>query len=154
MDEQAGRAWVQRVLGVEIGAEPAVAGKGGVEFAKLRLSWDDARKHLGRQLKTLKAEIIKQSAEEDDFAEIQNNAGEVEQALANLDDALSDALDDLYNAGGGDARLRQTAKSLALSYRSYIDTDPLLQELDGNPFVPLDARKRLDGALGSIMARL
>ena len=152
-DDAAQRAWVERVLGVAL---PPAAGPGGskTEFARLRLSWDSARKHLAGQLRTLKAAIVEQSADEEDAADIKANAGEVEDALAHFDDDLSDVLDDLYNAGGADAGLQRKARTIASKYRAFVEADPLMQDLDGNPFVPLDARKTLDGALGSIIASL
>ena len=152
-DEAARRAWVERVLGVTIPVAASPAG-GVVEFARLRLSWGGARKHLAGQLATLKAAIIEQSADEDDASEIAANVGGLEQALDHLDDDLSDALDALHNAGGADGALKRAARTIALDCRKFLGSDPLMQELDGNPFVPLDARRTLDGALTAILAKL
>jgi hypothetical protein len=136
-------------------APPAAPAAGtGVAFQKMRLLWDGTRKNLMDQLKKLEASIVEMSAEEEDADEIRSNVTRVEEALATLDTRLSDALDDLYNAGGGDAALKQAARDIALGYQSFVAADPLMQELDKNPFVPLDARARLDTTLTSLISRL
>lgn len=126
----------------------------GVAFQKMRLLWDGTRKNLMDQLKKLEATIVEMSAEEEDAEEIRANVTRVEDSLATLDERLSDALDDLYNAGGADAGLKQAARDIALGYQSFVTGDPLMQELDKNPFVPLDARARLDATLTSMISRL
>ena len=121
---------------------------------KLRLLWDATRKNLNDQLKKLEAAIVEQSADETDAAEIAANVNRVEAKVAMLDGSLSDALDALYNAGGTDAALKRNARDIATGFQAYIATNPLLQELDTNPFVPLDARARLDATLSSMITRL
>jgi hypothetical protein len=147
---------VQQALGVKIDPNlvqvaPAV---GGVAFQKMRLLWDGTRKHLQGQLKSLEAAILEEAEDEPDIADIATNIGKLHASLATLDERLSDALDDLYNQGGTDPALRRTAKDIALSYEGFAATDPLLQELDDNPFIPLDATKRLEETLKSIIGHL
>ena len=134
-------------------AATAAAGT-GVAFQKLRLLWDGTRKHLMDQLKLLEAKVIEASAAAPNAPEIQANVARLEVSLQTLDTRLSDALDALYNAGGQDAKLKAAARRIAQSYQGFLATDPLMQELDGNPFIKLDARARLDTTLAAVIGHL
>ena len=135
-------------------APPSAPAAGNVAFQKMRLLWDGTRKALSDQLKALEAEIVAASDDEPDAKEIAANVGKLEHALQTLDTRLSDALDALYNQGGTDPALKREAKDIALSYQGFVETDPLLTELDANPFMPLDAAKRVQTALNSMISRL
>ncbi len=126
----------------------------GVTFQKMRLLWDSTRKNLMDQLKTLEAKVIEETDGAPDAAAIRANVTNLEVSLRTLDTRLSDALDDLYNAGGQDPKLKAKAKSIALRYQSFVATDPLMQDLDSNPFVRLDARARVDTTLNAVISHL
>jgi hypothetical protein len=153
-DQTESDAWIKRVLGVEVaGGAPRAAGT-KVAFQKLRLDWDTTRKYLMSQIKTLESAIIAQSADEDDAPQIADNVTRLEDSMTALDENLSDALDDLYNAGGNDPKLQARARDIARGYQTFITSAPLLQELDDNPFQKLDARARLDQTLTAIIGAL
>jgi hypothetical protein len=139
-------------LGAPPKAAPAMGT--GVAFQKLRLLWDGTRKYLMDQLKSLEAAIVAQSVEDPDAEAIAANVTKLEVSLQTLDTKLSDALDDLYNAGGSDPALKQAARRIAAGYQAFLAADPLMQELDGNPFVKLDARVRLEATLTAVMGHL
>jgi hypothetical protein len=126
----------------------------GVTFQKMRLLWDSTRKNLHDQIKTLEAKVIEESDGAPNAEEIRANVTNLEVSLRTLDTSLSDALDTLYNAGGQDPKLKAKAKSIALRYQTFVATDPLMQDLDGNPFVQLDARARVDTTLAAVISHL
>ena len=153
-DQTESDAWVKRVLGVDVGTGAPRRTGTKVAFQKLRLDWDTTRKYLMSQIKTLESAIVAQSADEDDAPQIADNVIRLEQSIVALDENLSDALDDLYNAGGNDPKLQAHALDIARGYQSFITSEPLLQELDDNPFEKLDARARLDQTLTAIIGAL
>ena len=146
-------AWVSRVLGIQLPRSPSNGT--GVAFQQLRLQWDDARKQLREQVGRLEAAILEQSSEEEDFGAIRAQAerrlGDVLEAF---DDRLSDALDALYNSGGQEGGLRRRAGDVVAEYEALITSDPLLQVLDTNPFIKVDAVRRLEATMTAISAQL
>jgi hypothetical protein len=134
-------------------AAPTAPGT-SVAFQKMRLLWDGTRKSLHDQLKTLEAKVIEASDGAPNAEAIRANVTNLEVSLQTLDTKLSTALDDLYNVGGQDPKLRKKARRIAMGYQEFIATDPLMQELDGNPFIKLDARARLDATLQAVMGHL
>lgn len=163
-DNAAQRAWVERVLGISFGADgsgvpPTANGeatRNTVDYGKARLAWDATRKHLRSQLTALQRAIVEQSSDETDFDEISANVSKLDAALDTLDERLLEKLDEVTNAADPAARagLAQEARTIALGYRAFVARDLLMAELDGNPFVPLDAKARIDLTLGVLLKQL
>ena len=132
----------------------APAGTGDVAFAKMRLLWEGTRKTLAEQVKTLEAAITEATDGDPNAEAIAAEYGVLHAPVGALDNRLTDALDRLTNAGGTDPALKKAARDIAVNYQTYLSNNKLMQEFDANPFVPLDARRRIDGALAAIVSRL
>jgi hypothetical protein len=160
-------AWVARVLGVRLGARAPAAGRtetadaktpGGaaVRVAKGLLLWNATRSRLEQQLKQLQQAILDQSKDEADYDDIKANVGAVEVVLERLDDRLSAKLDQLKATtdAGEKVRLSEEARQVVTDYQGYVASDPLMQDLDDNGFIPMDSKAKIEAALAAILTTI
>jgi hypothetical protein len=170
-------AWVQRVLGVGMPAPPgAVAGQaqgaspaattapppaGGGEGAVVRLGkgmlvWNSTRSYVAQQIKVLQDAIIAQSTDEPDFNEIKASLVKLEVLLEVLDDRLIGKMDALRGTTdpAAKAKLAEEARDIVREYQAYVASDPLVNEIDDNGFLPLDIRPKVTASLQAVLATI
>jgi hypothetical protein len=163
---------VEQLLSAPGGAAPptgAPAGPAGqaaqaasqVAFTQSRLAWDQMRKFLQSELRKLESAILAQSAEESDFAQIRSGTAQLYEVLEVLDERLIDKLDEALNAEGEQRRaLHGEARGIIAEYLDFVNSEPLMQDIDSSGFIDLQILptlsaqlQRMDAELGASFAR-
>ena len=132
-----------------------------VAFAQSRLAWDRTRKFVQTELRKLESAILAQCAEESDFEEIRTGSAQLYEVLEVLDERLMDKLDDAYNAQGDKRKaLHGEAREIIAEYLEFVNSEPLMQDIDQSGFVDLKILptlnaqlQRMDKELGASFAR-
>jgi hypothetical protein len=147
----AGIEALRRALGEAMDAAKLKAsGPGPVAYAKSRLAWLAARKKMESDIDALRVKIVETFKDDAIAPQIETNyRSKVAPVLAKLDATLADKLDEATNATDPAARAKLVAeaKSKMAFYASYLATEPLLKDLDENPFLPLTIRATIGGTI-------
>ena len=108
---------------------------GLVEFAKLRLDWDDAKNTVGAHLAELR-QAIEDDEDDDDGPVFAAAVGKLSTILATFSEGLGDSLDALANATDPGRRetLRAKADEIGDHYLAYLTSNPLVKHVDTNPY--------------------
>jgi hypothetical protein len=142
---------LRRALGAAMdAAKLKAAGPGAVTYAKSRLAWLDARKKMEGEIDALRAKIIDTFKGDAIAPQIETNyRAKVAPVLAQLDETLADDLDKAASATDAAARAKlvATAKATMGKYAKYLASEPLLKDLDENPFLPLTIRATIGGTI-------
>lgn len=145
------RAWVRRVLRVETGGggpaqkDAALVPGGTLAYRKALLAFAQAKTRVASQLSDLNDAIVQTLPAEADLAD------QVSADLTALNEEIADAVDAAMNAtGGGDARTR----ALMEAYVERLESDPLIDHVDANPFVPVTIQATLKTALTAILGSM
>ncbi len=135
------------------GATQQVGGTSPAAFTKSRQIWIAARKKVEDEIEKLRAEIVAtyQSDGIADDLDARYRA-RVSGILQALDDSLSEKLNEV--AGAVDmaqrAKLIGEARGIMERYQSYVAGEPLIADLDGNPFVPLSIGQTVSTTLSAL----
>jgi hypothetical protein len=138
-------------------APPGPAAGSLVAFQKSRLDWDSTRKAVQAELQKLEQSILAASKAEPDADEIAAGTKNLYTMLDTLDTRLIDKLDDALNAEKPEqrAKLQDEAYDIVAEYRDFVDSDPLLQEIDQkNGFTQVAIKSRLVATLDDLGSRL
>ncbi len=78
--------------------------------------------------------------------------GRVEAIMRQIDDELAARLGEMAEAGDPGARAAKAreARAIIARYRGYVDGEPMIAELDRNPFHPMTLRRTVDAALAAL----
>ncbi|WP_445682290.1 hypothetical protein [Radicibacter daui] len=135
-----------------------------VALQKSRLDWDALRKNIQTQLQSLEKSIFDavrahnaDPAAEDIFEEeeVTLGVGQLYRILDGLDTRLIDKLDEALNSEGDQRRARHAeAARIVEEYQSFVDSDPLIGEIDENGFLPTSIRGDALSALGALARQL
>lgn len=127
-----------------------------VVYTQTRLVWDAARGKIRGDLARLEQAILSHYKGQGALSEITRSVRKLDGVLALFDDSLSDALDKALNATTPDGKQEShdEARTIIARYQSYLATDPIVQELDGNPFVPVTVKATLTGVLGTLASKI
>jgi hypothetical protein len=142
----------------------APAKSGIVELQKSRLAWDGLRKTVQQQLKDLEGALRTAVAQynEEESAEDQFEEGDISEGvralhgvLDRLDTRLIDKLDQALNAEGDRrAALHAEAAALVKEYQTYVDSDPLIAQIDNNGFIATTIRQQSVKTLAELAQQL
>jgi hypothetical protein len=142
---------------------PANEGNGGTQevgggspaaFTRARQAWSATRKRVEDEIEKLRAAIVTAYQDHDIANDLEASfrtkvAGTV---LQNFDERLSEKLNAV--AGATDAAQRKQlideAKAIMDGYRTYVTSEPLLADLDDNPFEPLKIRQTVTTTLTAL----
>jgi hypothetical protein len=142
---------LRRALGEAMdAAKLKAAGPGAVAYAKSRLAWLAARKKMESDIDALRAKIIETFKDDAVAPQIETSyRAKVAPVLERLDESLADKLDEATNATDPAARAKLVAeaKSKLSFYAKYLAAEPLLKDLDENPFMPLTIRATIGGTI-------
>jgi hypothetical protein len=158
--DDAKRAWVERVLAVNFGAEAPPRKTNsispGVAFTQSRLIWDSTRKQVQSELQKLEKEILAECEEEPDFETIASNSKILYTVLDFLDERLIDKLDEALNADTPEKRsaLHTEARNIIDEYVDYVAGDELLHDIDDNGFLDIRIRDTVSSQLEAISRNL
>lgn len=123
-----------------------------VNFQKLRLRWMDAKKTAGSDISSLRAALL---AEFDD-PESTRSADRLDEVLASFNEGLADTLDQFNNAEKGDVRsgFKTEARKIVTDYIGFLESSPLVNHVENNPFVSVPLRVTLTQPLMLLDAEL
>jgi hypothetical protein len=133
--------------------QPTAEGGSVVAYAKSRLAWLAARKKVESDIETLRQRIIDTFKDDAIAPQLETSyKTKVAPVLATLDESLADTLDDATNATdpAKRAKLVADAKAIMQKYAQYLTSEPLIKDLDENPFVPLSIRATVGGTISAL----
>lgn len=138
---------------------PAPKAAGEVSLVALqqsRLTWDQTRKQIQADLKTLEASILAACQEDDEVDPDGVDVGVLQNVLAGLDNRLIDKLDEALSASdlAQRAQLNQEAKTIAMEYMAFVNGNALMADIDDSGFTPVAIRKSALGALTLLSSKL
>lgn len=127
-----------------------------VALQKARLGWDSERKRVASQLQALEAAMVDAFKGAEDATEMARIARKTRDVLQVIDGRLLDALDDALNAQDIPARGAHLTKCKGLidAYMADLDSHPLIQLIEGNPFLRIDVVPGMRSTLGRVRAEL
>lgn len=141
----------------------AASGKGkiapGIAFTQSRLAWNSARTQIQSDLTSLEKAIHDAASDEapEVFAEIKGKTSALYDILGTRNEKLIDKLDEGLSAEkDSPAQLKayNEAGKLVKDYASFVNGSPLVQEIDSNPFKPVNVKKTLDKTLQDLAGKL
>lgn len=116
-----------------------------IAFTKARLAWDQTRKKIQGELKSLEKAILDVCKEEPDFQQIADGTKRLHEIMETLDESLLDQLDEALNASEDKERQEhyRAAREIIDDYVDFVEEDDLLQDIDDNGFVSTKIRSEL-----------
>lgn len=129
-------------LGASAGSAPGSLAETPTDGPKVALAkssqlWRGCRSQMRSKLDRLKAAIAEAYADQPQVLKaIRQNFGELDRIFEKLDDRLDDTLDKALSAADANDRsiLVEQTREIIADYTAVMDSDPLLEQLDGNPF--------------------
>lgn len=124
-----------------------------VAFAKSRLAWIAARKKMEGEIEKLRGEIVAAFEDDGEGPELDKlYRDRVAPVLQTLDDSLADKLDEAANAAdpAQHQKLVEEAKGIIKGYSDFLASEPLIADLDDNPFVPLSIKATMTATLAAL----
>ena len=121
-------------------------------MAKSRLAWVAARKRVEDEIGKLH-EAMTQHYDGHGFGADLDKVfkAKVEPMMETLDHSLAEKLDEIASAPAADhPKLVGEARQIISRYESYLAGEPLISQLDSNPFVPLSIQKTLTATLAAL----
>lgn len=146
--------WVKRVLGLGLNGRPPPDPRTGVRLTRALMTWNGARVQVGQQIGLLQKAILAASSEEAEYPDILANIGNLDAVMDRLDDSLSAKLSELRTTPdpATKAAVSGEARKMVQELQSYVATDELLADIDGNNgFLTLDIKARLSQALAAML---
>jgi hypothetical protein len=127
-----------------------------IVYTQTRLVWAATRSKVGNELKKLETAILAAYRGRASLPIVTQKVRKLDQVLAMFDESLNDALDASLNAADPQEKQRfhDEARELIARYQHFLASDPLVQELDGNPFVPIAVKATLTATLATLSAKI
>lgn len=127
-----------------------------VVYTQTRLVWGATRSKIQSELQKLEQAILAHYQDQAALPEIVQSVRKLDGVLALFDESLSDALDQALNATEPSAKqqFHDEARAIIARYQRYLSTDPVVQELDSNPFVPIAVQSSLSVSLSTLAAKI
>jgi hypothetical protein len=147
------RALATAMEQAKLNAQAGTGSSGTVTYAKSRLAWLAARKKVESDIETLRQRIIETFKDDAIAPQLDTSyKTKVAPVLATLDESLADTLDDATNATdpAKRAELVKAAKDIMQRYAQYLTSEPLIKDLDENPFLPLSIRATVGGTISTL----
>jgi hypothetical protein len=129
------------------------AGGGQTAYAKSRQAWLAARKKIETDLEKLRSEIVATYQEDGSAPELDKRYRDrVAPLLATFDERLADKLGEATTATdpAQHSKLVAEARGIIGEYQTYLDGEPLIGDLDANPFVPLTIKATIGATLAAV----
>jgi hypothetical protein len=120
------------------------------------LVWVSARRKVGTELNKLEAAIVQTYADPALVAEVKRSVRKLDRVLEMFDEQIADSLSAAARSQDVDStlRLHAQAREAIARYQGYLENDPLVQELDDNPFAPVAVRSTLSMTLNTLASKL
>ncbi|MDE3010751.1 MAG: hypothetical protein KGI67_07680 [Pseudomonadota bacterium] len=128
----------------------------GSVFTQARQVWEATRKRVQADLEALETAIIASYLESPALPALSRGVRQFDRVLDLFDLELAKRLDEAV--GAVDAVQREAAitaaRDLIDQYQGHLTREPLLQELDSNPFLPVKVRASLETSLRTLQSKL
>jgi hypothetical protein len=136
------------------GTAPAAPAAPASPAAKSRQIWLATRKKLQDDLQKLHDNIAATYKDHIALSEIESSyRTRIAPVLATLNDELAEKLEELAGAApDAHDKILADTKAVITRYQTFLGGEPLLAELDDNPFVPLALRDTVGKTLAAITA--
>jgi len=130
------------------------ATNGAVAYGKARLIWTTTHQKIAADIEKLRAELVATYQAEGLAGDVEKRySAVVSPVMATLDDSLSDKLDEATNATDPALRTKLVAEARAIITRyTAVLSNPVIADLDTNPFVPMSIQKTLSATLTGLSA--
>ncbi len=144
-----------RQLNADEAEEVTAASGSKVAYAKLRLAWDAARKHVHADLQKLEQAILDEYKGDAELPDVQKKVRKLDEILETFSADLGDQLDLVYTAETDDDRAVRKESALEI-IDDYVDAldDEFIDDIETNPFVTVTVRKTLSDTLRALKAQL
>jgi hypothetical protein len=131
----------------------AAAKKGTGDYGKSSKIWAATRKKVEDELARLRGELRATYQGTAYADEIDKKFAErTAPVMHTLDESLTEALEACTKTDDKEQRgkLADAARQVLQRYQAYVESESLLDELDGNPFAPLALKQTLNVTLGAL----
>lgn len=121
-------------------------------YAKSRDIWLATRKKMEVDLDKLRQSILTTFKDDPNVAALDTSyRTKVAGVLAALDNSLADKLNEVATSGASErAQLAAEAKQIMARYAKFLAGEPLLKDLDENPFAPLTIRATVGNTIAAL----
>jgi hypothetical protein len=137
--------------------QPPPSAKGSmVTYIQAKLDWRNARTQVQAELQKVEQAVLDACKEQPNFGEIAGKVKNLYGILNTLDERLIDKLDDALKAQDPEKKnfADQQSRQLIKEYLNFINSDPLMSTIDGNPFAPVNVKNRLVATLTDLDAKI
>ncbi len=143
-------------LKIALETKPASAASPAEVASKSRIAWGGAQRRVEADVEKLRDALAATYAGQAVAAEVDAKfQAKVAPVLSTFDDSLMTVLDKLEEAAEAQrAPLIAEARAILKTYLTYAMSEPLLADLDANPFVPLTIRSTVTTTLSSLAKTL
>lgn len=135
-------------------ANDGQAAPGTETYAKSRDAWLATRKKIEGEIEKLRGQIVATYQEEGIGAELDRlYRAKVASVMTTLDESLATKLDEVSketNAARRIALINQ-ARTILEDYQSFVADDPIIPQLDKNPFVELSIQQTVTATLSALV---
>jgi hypothetical protein len=123
-----------------------------VALQKCRLAWDLARKKAQQDINALQKTILVKASGDPSLKVIVKVVKGFDAAKTRLDSSLVELLDAALNAPTPEKRveLYSQAAGQIRAYQAFVAADPLLKDIDNNPFLPVKVNSTLSAVLNQL----
>jgi hypothetical protein len=137
----------------KVGTATAPTG-GAVAYGKARLIWTATHQKVVADIEKLRAELVATYQAEGLAGDVEKRYSAVVAPLMDtLDDSLADKLDEVTNATDPALRTQLVAEAREIITRyTGVLSNPVVADLDTNPFVPMSIQKTLSATLTGLSA--
>lgn len=139
-----------------VSSAPSDIRPGVVDYAKCRLAWLAARKKVQEDLRLLEDRILAEYADDGGIEQLRVKIRKLDTVLEGFAGDLDDVLDSALNATDTQARqaLHLQAAQMSRQFLQRAQTDPFIEQLHLNPFVPVAIKGALVNTLGALVKQL
>lgn len=127
-----------------------------IVYTQSRLAWLASRKKVEGELKKLEQAILDRYKTNAALPAVVQGVRKLDRVLEVFDESLADTLDAALNAvdPAVKQRLHEEARGIIHRYEDFLKTDPMVRELDSNPFVPIGVQSTLTSTLSVLAAKI
>lgn len=129
--------------------------RSNVALQKSLLAWEAACKQMSSRLQAFEQAIMELFKDDARLNSVKQNIHKLDAVLGDYAVELRDRLDEAYNAPDQfKPVICEDALQVLGRYRNYLETDPFVKAVDGNPLVPVEVENILGKALATVAANL
>lgn len=138
------------------GVKPASTIAPAIVYTQTRLAWQATRKKIQAELNKLEQAILSTYQGHAALRAVTQGVRRLDTVLELFDESLSDALDAALNETDGPTKqgLHDQARAIIVKYTDFLKSEPIVQELDANPFVPISVQSTLSNTLAVLAAKI